>query len=248
MTLHEFANDLRKMGTLPVNDMSDREIADRFRHCLDCGDELYSLDIEAEVLSKSKTTEEALMYLAQWMTTHKDTERFNGHIEPLGAEPPPNSVFLAPGIIGWQTKKDKKAHLALSNDVHDKMLTAMANGTTAGDFLLNEINKEQDGVNDGVPPEVATLLIRAGAFRLRKGLWGLGEDIEFFPSNEILEKDMTAAEKAGNEDAFYEREMNAWAAKLNILGILLGPQPLPNEPCPCGSKKKYKNCCGRSQA
>ena len=37
-----------------------------------------------------------------------------------------------------------------------------------------------------------------------------------------------------------------FAKELSVKGetIVLGPQPGRNDPCPCGSGKKYKKCCG----
>jgi len=29
-----------------------------------------------------------------------------------------------------------------------------------------------------------------------------------------------------------------------VQAIVHGPQPGRNDPCPCGSGKKYKKCCG----
>lgn len=53
------------------------------------------------------------------------------------------------------------------------------------------------------------------------------------------------------EDAFFRREDNRW---FYVDGNVYGQEPYRretpkigrNEPCPCGSGKKYKKCCGRN--
>ncbi len=53
------------------------------------------------------------------------------------------------------------------------------------------------------------------------------------------------------EDAFFRREDNRW---YYVDGNVYGQEPYRhetpkigrNEPCPCGSGKKYKKCCGRN--
>ena len=36
-------------------------------------------------------------------------------------------------------------------------------------------------------------------------------------------------------------------SEINRTVVNQGPQVGRNEPCPCGSGKKYKNCCGKNQ-
>ncbi len=47
-----------------------------------------------------------------------------------------------------------------------------------------------------------------------------------------------------------EPESGVWqfAAELTLKGepVVLGVQPGRNDPCPCGSGKKYKKCCGQA--
>lgn len=42
----------------------------------------------------------------------------------------------------------------------------------------------------------------------------------------------------------YCKQPNQTVSKVN-LPIVKGKQPGRNDPCPCGSGKKYKNCCGK---
>jgi len=51
------------------------------------------------------------------------------------------------------------------------------------------------------------------------------------------------------EEKKYYHDMGNWRRKLRGLPPLTvareGPKIGRNEPCPCGSGKKYKKCCGR---
>ena len=47
-------------------------------------------------------------------------------------------------------------------------------------------------------------------------------------------------------DAGRKKELYLEAKKMNT--IVKGRKIYPNDPCPCGSGKKYKNCCGRKKA
>jgi len=53
---------------------------------------------------------------------------------------------------------------------------------------------------------------------------------------------------AHRERSLFRKEDGRWyfleEANLKNAPIVKGPQPGRNDPCPCGSGKKYKKCCG----
>jgi len=57
---------------------------------------------------------------------------------------------------------------------------------------------------------------------------------------------------AHKEKSLFRRDpaKGVWffAEELSLKGapVVLGPQPGRNDPCPCGSGKKYKKCCGQA--
>lgn len=43
------------------------------------------------------------------------------------------------------------------------------------------------------------------------------------------------------------REPRRETAAGKVGGVVVGPRPGRNEPCPCGSGRKHKRCCGGGQ-
>lgn len=71
---------------------------------------------------------------------------------------------------------------------------------------------------------------------------------------EKLYKNMVAAEadwlyKLPEWDAIFTEEQRRalYLEQRNSKTIVKGPKIYPNDPCPCGSGKKYKKCCGRNK-
>ncbi len=57
--------------------------------------------------------------------------------------------------------------------------------------------------------------------------------------------DDLASKARGTEDIDAEREMLENTEKVEP--IKADSEPGRNDPCPCGSGKKYKKCCGKSE-
>jgi len=63
----------------------------------------------------------------------------------------------------------------------------------------------------------------------------------FVPPGSFLNKMKGLVEQKKQEQAVRENPPKQ-------MPIVLGPRPGRNEPCPCGSGKKYKKCCLAKQA
>lgn len=71
---------------------------------------------------------------------------------------------------------------------------------------------------------------------------------------ELLYKNMVAAEAdwlyelpEWNEIFDEDKRKALYKEQKSSTTIVKGPRVYPNDPCPCGSGKKYKKCCGRNQ-
>lgn len=71
--------------------------------------------------------------------------------------------------------------------------------------------------------------------------------------NELLYKNMVAAEadwlyELEEWDAVIdkERQKELYKEQKSSTTIVKGAKVYPNDPCPCGSGKKYKKCCGKN--
>ncbi|MCR5717189.1 MAG: SEC-C domain-containing protein [Lachnospiraceae bacterium] len=69
---------------------------------------------------------------------------------------------------------------------------------------------------------------------------------------ELLYKNMVAAEadwlyKLPEWNAIFdeEKQKELYKEQKSSTTVHKGPKVYPNDPCPCGSGKKYKKCCGR---
>ncbi len=72
---------------------------------------------------------------------------------------------------------------------------------------------------------------------------------------ELLYKNMVAAEadwlynlEAWNDIFDEETKKRLYKEQKASATIRKAPKVYPNDPCPCGSGKKYKKCCGRNSA
>lgn len=64
------------------------------------------------------------------------------------------------------------------------------------------------------------------------------------PEQPVQKNEMTTVEK--HDDVNLLGGERKKAAKPKVETVRKEKEPRPNDPCPCGSGKKYKNCCGRS--
>jgi len=70
---------------------------------------------------------------------------------------------------------------------------------------------------------------------------------------ELLYKNMVAAEadwlyKLEEWDAIFDKDKQRalYREQKSSTTVVKAPRIYPNDPCPCGSGKKYKKCCGRN--
>lgn len=101
-------------------------------------------------------------------------------------------------------------------------------------------------VNIGLPTHVGFPLIRVSLGNITGADVLIGMDI-------ISQGDLAITNVGGKTTVSFRtpsiKELDfVHNDKLNKLDPYVAPaKPRPNDPCPCGSGKKYKNCCGRNK-
>ena len=99
-----------------------------------------------------------------------------------------------------------------------------------------------DGINDSL--------------KVQNPIEEMGEDtqVNLGFDKELLYKNMVAAEAdwlynlEAWKDIFDEDKRKALYKEQKISTTIVKPEKIyPNDPCPCGSGKKYKKCCGKNK-
>ena len=79
--------------------------------------------------------------------------------------------------------------------------------------------------------------------------WQLKGHTPFEAHGLLSEEDKAAKRKRQENRSYHDDDYicpKDWMANLGVtMPIIAEKKPGRNDPCPCGSGKKYKNCCGR---
>lgn len=106
--------------------------------------------------------------------------------------------------------------------------------------MLNE-STEKNHKSQYVLPNVKDSLYQDAMFNPMYGLDALGqlEDVMQEPEfrEKYMQKPLEDADYRGYDDLFEDKKTY----------VRPGKKIGRNDPCPCGSGKKYKNCCGRKK-
>lgn len=103
---------------------------------------------------------------------------------------------------------------------------------TNGRFIVGELEK---AIHTGIPAGELTGYLQKALLSGRRSSY-LGDIME------ILERAQRTVRKIPL-GGYTETEINRAVTKKKVVRV--EKKIYPNDPCPCGSGKKYKNCCGR---
>ena len=103
---------------------------------------------------------------------------------------------------------------------------------TNGRFIVGELEK---AIHTGIPVGELTGYLQKVLLSGRRSSY-LGDIME------ILERAQRTVRKI-SLGGYTETEINRAVTKKKAVRV--EKKIYPNDPCPCGSGKKYKNCCGR---
>ena len=126
--------------------------------------------------------------------------------------------------IGF-SEKDREALI-------DMMERKYRGERTNGRFIVGELEK---AIHTGIPAGELTGYLQKALLSGRRSSY-LGDIME------ILERAQRTVRKIPL-GGYTETEINRAVTKKKVVRV--EKKIYPNDPCPCGSGKKYKNCCGR---
>ena len=153
-----------------------------------------------------------------WKRSFLTSDRF--HYVPTKAE----IEDIAISGIGF-SEKDREALI-------DMMERKYRCERTNGRFIVGELEK---AIHTGIPVGELTGYLQKVLLSGRRSSY-LGDIME------ILERAQWTVRKI-SLGGYTETEINRAMTKKKVVRV--EKKIYPNDPCPCGSGKKYKNCCGR---